>query len=175
MVVTGAPRKRLVPQGARGFESHPLRQPSPNARFARGFGWRARKRLLRIAPPSLCRPLASPCIEPPALRRSDGFRWPVRAAIARQARTRHTQNFRTLPFWVLVADLTAFSRAPESRSATSTRLRAATVSTQAVRREGRLPAAGGKAAFGGLTLRLVGAAPPSPPYLTIAAISEDHE
>src|SRR5439155_26443260 len=28
VVVTGAPRKRLVPQGARGFESHPLRQPS---------------------------------------------------------------------------------------------------------------------------------------------------
>jgi hypothetical protein len=26
VVVTGAPRKRVVPQGARGFESHPLRQ-----------------------------------------------------------------------------------------------------------------------------------------------------
>ena len=33
MVVTGAPRKRLVAQAARGFESHPLRQPpSPSVR-----------------------------------------------------------------------------------------------------------------------------------------------
>jgi hypothetical protein len=29
VVVTGAPRKRLVAKAARGFESHPLRQPSP--------------------------------------------------------------------------------------------------------------------------------------------------
>ncbi len=31
MVVTGAPRKRLVGKPARGFESHPLRQPSASA------------------------------------------------------------------------------------------------------------------------------------------------
>src|SRR5688572_23794574 len=39
VVVTGAPRKRVVAQAARGFESHPLRQPSLNARFARSYGW----------------------------------------------------------------------------------------------------------------------------------------
>src|SRR5262245_384959 len=31
VVVTGAPRKRLVAQAARGFESHPLRQSTQSA------------------------------------------------------------------------------------------------------------------------------------------------
>ena len=43
VVVPGSPRKRFVAKAARGFESHPLRQPSPIARSARGSGWQANR------------------------------------------------------------------------------------------------------------------------------------
>src|SRR5262245_15931867 len=49
----------LSPKAARGFESHPLRQPSPIARSARGYGWQAiwtpdssSERLATVAPRS---------------------------------------------------------------------------------------------------------------------------
>ena len=49
MVITGAPRKRLAPKGARGFESHPHRNFSK--RVSEPKIWSARSAVCSEFPP----------------------------------------------------------------------------------------------------------------------------